>query len=103
LMKRTDEHVRHGEEAKIVELLPQSVRTGRTIEDVEKGVTALRSEGKASDPMPEKVAPQLATLVDGVPRGDYIFEIKYDGYRALATLDRTKKKGAMVSMVSRNG
>ena len=103
LMKRSDENVKHGPEANIVERLPQSVLTGRTIEDVKKGI-----EAKGSDPMPEPAA-ELATLVDDIPaRGDWIYEIKYDGYRALAILDRKKKKSpgpgsGLVQLVSRNG
>ena len=40
-------------------------------------------------PLPKFVAPELATLVNGAPRGDeWLYEIKFDGYRALARLDR---------------
>ena len=43
--------------------------------------------------------PQLATLVDDVPtQGDWVYEVKYDGYRAIATLDEGK-----VRIASRNG
>ena len=36
---------------------------------------------------PRKYAPMLATLSDSVPRGDnWIYEIKWDGYRIVATL-----------------
>lgn len=49
-------------------------------------------------PLPSFVTPQLATLVDQVPKGkDWIFEIKYDGYRILARLD-----GADVRLITRN-
>ena len=45
------------------------------------------------------VAVQLATLVDAVPeKGDWVYEIKYDGYRAIATLDDGE-----VRIASRNG
>jgi len=44
-------------------------------------------------------AVQLATLVDAPPEGaDWIYEIKYDGYRALA-----RKRGPAVELVSRRG
>ncbi|HEV8581177.1 MAG TPA: DNA ligase D [Thermoanaerobaculia bacterium] len=37
--------------------------------------------------MPSEIEPQLATLVEAVPRGDeWIHEIKYDGYRVLCEL-----------------
>jgi bifunctional non-homologous end joining protein LigD len=37
--------------------------------------------------MPAAIEPQLATLVDAVPRGEeWIHEIKYDGYRALCEI-----------------
>lgn len=40
---------------------------------------------KDSDPMPRKVRPMLATLVDKpFDSKDWIFEIKWDGYRAIA-------------------
>ena len=46
-----------------------------------------------------KVAPQLATLVDDVPtQGDWVYEVKYDSYRAIATLD-----GGQSTIASRNG
>ena len=33
-------------------------------------------------PMPGFVEPQLATLKSKPPKGDYLHEIKFDGYRA---------------------
>ena len=44
-------------------------------------------------------APQLATLVDEIPAGDdWLFEMKYDGYRALAAI-----AGDQVRLYTRNG
>ncbi len=39
--------------------------------------------------LPATLKPQLATLVDGVPpnAADWIYEVKFDGYRILARLD----------------
>jgi bifunctional non-homologous end joining protein LigD len=49
--------------------------------------------------MPKTLEPQLATLVDEPPEGDaWVYEIKYDGYRALAW-----KRGSASSLVSRRG
>ena len=40
-------------------------------------------------PLPDRVAPQLTQLVDTAPDGDrWLHEIKYDGYRMMARLDR---------------
>ena len=49
--------------------------------------------------LPEFRPPQLATLVDDVPEGDdWLFEMKYDGYRALAASPATE-----VRIYTRNG
>ncbi len=58
---------------------------------------ALRGATPAPTP-PRFVRPELATLVDRAPAGeDWLHEIKFDGYRAIARIDR----GA-VTMYSRN-
>ena len=126
LIKRGDEHVREGAEAEIVKQLPTSVLTGRTVEEVKAGVPAtakkasakvkakakakakadVKAKAKAKAdvkgvalPAFGKLLPQLATLVDDVPtHGDWVYEVKYDGYRAIATLDDGK-----VRIASRNG
>jgi bifunctional non-homologous end joining protein LigD len=110
LMKRRDEFATSGPEANIVDLEPASVLTGRTIEDIRAGVPALppkrskkvatkgRTRERASSsndtasaeklPPFGNIAPQLATLVKSIPSaGPWLYEIKYDGYRALAWLD----------------
>jgi bifunctional non-homologous end joining protein LigD len=44
-------------------------------------------------PLPDWVAPQLTQLVDAAPDGDgWLHEIKYDGYRMMARLDRGSVK-----------
>ena len=49
--------------------------------------------------VPLTLSPQLATLVDRAPEeGDWIYEIKYDGYRILARIDK-----ADVRLFTRNG
>ena len=110
LMKGRDEFVREGDEAEIVLRAPKSVLTGRTIEDVKKGVPAraatktkakAKKRAAAAAPLPAvgKVEVQLATLVDDVPtRGAWVYELKYDGYRAVATLDEGK-----VTITTRSG
>src|SRR5215472_3289294 len=50
-------------------------------------------------PLPDRIAPQLTQLVDTAPDGDgWLHEIKYDGYRMHARLDR----GA-VKLLTRTG
>jgi bifunctional non-homologous end joining protein LigD len=49
-------------------------------------------------PVPKRVKPMLATLVDKpFDDPDWIFEVKWDGYRAIAILN-----GSQVSLLSRN-
>jgi bifunctional non-homologous end joining protein LigD len=59
-----------------------------------------REEGSpAPKPSGRAYAPMLATLAQDVPRGaGWIFEVKWDGYRAIATVT-----GSDVALTSRNG
>jgi bifunctional non-homologous end joining protein LigD len=106
LMKRRDTWSTTVPGQSIVDLEPESILTGRTIEDIRAGAPpvppkrARTSAAKRKTPTKRRTAeahaippfasvePELATLVKGVPTsGDWIYEIKYDGYRALAWLD----------------
>ncbi len=64
-----------------------------------KGAAALPT-GAVAAPLPEQLTPQLATLVSSPPADhqDWIYEIKFDGYRLLVRID-----AAGVRMVTRNG
>src|SRR5271165_1307275 len=51
--------------------------------------TLTRRAGANPPPLPEWIRPQLTELVDAAPEGDqWLHEIKYDGYRMHARLDR---------------
>jgi bifunctional non-homologous end joining protein LigD len=52
---------------------------------------------RAAIPLPDFVEPMKATLVDSMPTGSWLFEIKLDGYRALAL-----RGGNQTRILSRN-
>jgi bifunctional non-homologous end joining protein LigD len=73
----------------------RSVLTGRTMDEIARGVKRGRphSEFDLSDApkgaMPRKVRPMLATPVAAAfDRVGWIFELKWDGYRAIAEIDQ---------------
>jgi bifunctional non-homologous end joining protein LigD len=60
---------------------------------------AVSSRGEPEARLPRFVAPQLATLVASPPEGDdWLHEIKYDGYRAIAAIG-----GGRVRIFTRTG
>ncbi|ACD16266.1 DNA ligase D [Paraburkholderia phytofirmans] len=60
-------------------------------------------EGAVKARLPTTFKPQLATLVDAAPPGDeWSYEIKFDGYRVLARIDRDAK-GSAVKVFTRAG
>jgi bifunctional non-homologous end joining protein LigD len=93
----------------------ESVKSGKTLADIKRDPRAphwqsnrpaAKSAPKRSvlaakkvAPLPRIVSPMLATAVD-TPFDDkrWLFELKWDGYRALATIDRAGK----LALVSRN-
>ena len=93
---------------------PESVVSGKTIEDIAKEKnpktwqsrpvdppkkTRERAAAKA-EPLPKIAGVELATLIDEpFDNDDWLFEIKWDGYRAIATIDA---KGHL-KLESRNG
>lgn len=78
LIKRTDESAR--KDVNIVEERPESVKRAPK-----------KSRRAAKAQLPGFVTPQLATLVSEPPRissatGDWVYEVKHDGYRMLARI-----------------
>jgi bifunctional non-homologous end joining protein LigD len=56
-----------------------------------------RKASRGSAPIPAFVEPMKAKLVDSMPSGDWIYEIKFDGFRALAL-----RGGREARLLSRN-
>ena len=74
LIKRTDEEARPGHD--VTAERPESV----------KGQPKPAKYGKKSE-LPQFITPQLATLVTEPPnKGDWLYEVKHDGYRMLARM-----------------
>ena len=49
--------------------------------------------GARAAPLPDRVEPELATLVPEAPAGDdWLHEIKYDGYRVMCRLEGGKAR-----------
>ena len=80
-----------------IESIPGSVKSGRDLKEVEEGLPASAStlatrpdqlDGAERRKMPRFIHPMLSTLVDKpFSRREWIFEIKWDGVRALAWIE----------------
>jgi bifunctional non-homologous end joining protein LigD len=104
LIKGRDERAQPGDGDRLVRDRPESVVSGRTVEDIardpdrvwhgdrgdaERAPDAASSRGARCATLPAFIPPELATRVDEPPEGDaWIHEIKLDGYRILARLER---------------
>ena len=92
---------------------PESARSGKTLKDIAASTNAktwksdrpaaAKSTLKrrpAGEPIPADVTPMLAIAVDEPFDDDaWLFEVKWDGYRAIAAIDADKT----VTLTSRNG
>lgn len=122
LIKHRDKYAKESET--LVERFTKSVSTGRDFAGIEKGLKPRKAAGTAAravwhsdrdkavdNPLPEPTKnagkahlpdfrpPQLATLVTDIPEGsDWLFEMKYDGYRCLAAV-----AGSQVRLFTRTG
>ena len=121
LIKHRDNYAKDHET--LTERFTKSVSSGRDLDGIAKGLKSrkktetpddavwhsdgdkavdnpapARRKRKAAD-LPDFREPQLATLVTSVPEGsDWVFEMKYDGYRCLAAIS-----GEQVRLFTRTG
>jgi DNA ligase D len=102
LIKERDPFARPGSAAAIVEERPESVLSGRLVEDLAapeappapapaqkfKPVRPGALQGARKAALPRTFRPQLASQVARPPDGDeWLHEIKFDGYRTIAWID----------------
>ena len=112
LIKERDPYARAAADGDILEERPESVISGRRVEDLAapapaEPVRARRSrpirtgaiEGAQAAALPRSIRPQLASPAATPPDGeDWLHEIKFDGYRTIARLD-----GGEIRLLTRTG
>ena len=122
LIKEKDQAARNSSEYDVLVERPESVlsdtfideSTGKRVEVRQSAAKSKKPAGKTSKKQPGKttprsaskkagfptaLAPQLATLASQPPAGDWLYEIKFDGYRLMIRFDQRGK----VSLITRNG
>ncbi|WP_460109690.1 DNA ligase D [Pseudomonas sp. H3_E06] len=120
LIKHQDQAARPESEYDVVQAEPNSVLSDRTlvpkrrgkaaaakaVKQPEKAVQAKSPRGAAkttlsgavAGPLPDTLKPELATLVESAPDGEWLYEIKFDGYRVMARIEHGD-----VRLLTRNG
>ena len=128
LIKERDQAARPADEYDVVRERPESVISGAVIDEktgrtqpaadttkvkppsktkadprpaAAKGKSADKSasKGASKSAFPQTLSPQLATLASQPPAGDWLYEVKYDGYRVMVRFDAKGK----VTVFTRNG
>lgn len=120
LIKHQDDAARPESEYDVVQAEPDSVLSDRTIVPKRRGKAAAAKavkqpekaakptsskksskntlSGAVAGPIPETLKPELATLVESAPDGEWLYEIKFDGYRVMARIENGD-----VRLITRNG
>ncbi len=63
-----------------------------------RGAAKTTLSGAVAGPLPDTLKPELATLVESAPDGEWLYEIKFDGYRVMACIEHGD-----VRLLTRNG
>jgi bifunctional non-homologous end joining protein LigD len=115
LIKHQDGAAKPESDYDVVAAEPDSVLSDRTIvakkpktaakpKAIKKPAAPAREEksapltGARKAKLPELLKPELATLVEKAPGGEWSYEIKFDGYRIMARIDHDE-----VKLFTRNG
>ncbi|MBP5954401.1 DNA ligase D [Pseudomonas anatoliensis] len=115
LIKHQDSAARPQDDYDVLVAEPDSVLSERTLVDkpklaakqvkpLEKAAPKTRKKasgtlaGAHKAKIPAQLKPELATLVDSAPAGEWSYEIKFDGYRIMARIDHDQ-----VQLFTRNG
>jgi bifunctional non-homologous end joining protein LigD len=115
LIKHQDNAARPQDDYDVLVAEPDSVLSERTIvgkpklaaeqsKPVKKPAAKPRKKatgtltGAHKAKLPAQLKPELATLVDSAPEGQWSYEIKFDGYRIMARIDHDQ-----VQLFTRNG
>jgi bifunctional non-homologous end joining protein LigD len=114
LIKHQDSAARPENDYDVVAAEPDSVLSDRTIiakasktakpKAIKKPAAAARKTtsaqltGAHKAKLPDQIKPELATLVEKAPGGQWSYEVKFDGYRIMARIDHDE-----VKLFTRNG
>ncbi|HZV67065.1 MAG TPA: DNA ligase D, partial [Telluria sp.] len=107
LIKEKDDYARPAAEFSVIDEMPDSVKALPMPKAAAGKATVKKAAARGALPpeavkaaLPAALAPELATLVDQPPSHpeDWIFEVKFDGYRLLARIE-----GKRVQLFTRNG
>ena len=115
LIKHQDSAARPQDDYDVLSAEPHSVLSERTLiskpklaaeqaKPVQKAPAKPRKTASATltgarkAKLPAQLKPELATLVDSAPEGQWSYEIKFDGYRIMARIDHGE-----VQLFTRNG